>query len=102
LEKFPEKINWRKLSGNPSALHLLEKFPEKINCWEISENPAAISYLEENIKKINFFFLSGNSSIFELDYSTMRTNFEPLAKEIIEFVWHPKRMNKWPEPIFDE
>jgi len=25
--------------------------------------------------------------------------FEPVAREIIEFVWHPSRMNKWPEPV---
>jgi len=28
--------------------------------------------------------------------------FEPIARQIIEYVWHPSRMNHWPEPAFDD
>jgi len=34
LEKYPDKINWYFLSGNPNAIHLLEKNLNKINWWE--------------------------------------------------------------------
>jgi len=72
-----DKINWKQLSNNPNAIHLLEQNQDKILWSALSENPA----------------------IFELDYQAMLFAFEPIARGIIEFVWHPSRMDKWPEPI---
>ena len=52
MEKNPEEIDWRILSSNPNAIHLLEKNPEKIDWDRLSGNPNAIHLLEKNIEKL--------------------------------------------------
>ncbi len=42
LEKYPEKINWAYLSGNPNTISLLEKNIDKIDWAFLSINPNAI------------------------------------------------------------
>jgi hypothetical protein len=62
----------------------------------LSENPNAVPILEKNLEKINWHNLALNlnaeSLFFNLDYEKMRTIFQPIAKEIIEHVFHPKRL----------
>jgi hypothetical protein len=48
-----EKLDWRQLSDNPNAIHLLEENIDKIDWDELSGNPNAIHLLEENIDEIN-------------------------------------------------
>jgi hypothetical protein len=38
-----DKIDWKWLSRNPNAIHLLEKHLDKINWQMISRNPNAVS-----------------------------------------------------------
>jgi hypothetical protein len=95
LEKYPELIQWDKLSINknpraivlieqqlnsgsdnshwceylalnPHAIHLLEKYQIKINWTYLSSNPGAIHLLEANMDKINWSYLSINSSAISL------------------------------------
>ena len=47
-----DKIDWKVLSRNPNAIHLLEQNMDKINWWYLSKNPNAIHLLEQNIDKI--------------------------------------------------
>ena len=42
------KIDWRELSLNPNAIHLLEQNLNKINWGHLSKNPNAINLLEKN------------------------------------------------------
>ena len=51
-----EKIDWKSLSANPNAIHLLEKNPNKINWDLLSRNPNAIHLLEKNPDKINWYY----------------------------------------------
>ena len=78
LEKYPDKIDWDMLSKNPNAIHLLEKYPDKINWDNLSRNLNAIHILEKNIDKIVWVYLSENSSIFEID--TKQTNLELIKR----------------------
>ena len=68
LEKNPDKINWCYLSGNPNAIPLLEKNQDKIDWEYLSRNPNAIPLLEKNQDKIDWYELSKNPSIFEIKF----------------------------------
>ena len=82
LEKNLDKINWYNLSFNPNAIHLLEKNPDKINWHSLSENPNAIHLLKNNPDKINWAFLSANPSIFEIDTNQTKIYTMKKAKNI--------------------
>ena len=58
LEKYPEKIYWRELAGNRNAIFLYEKYPEKIS-WRLSSNLNAMPLLEKNSETIDWDILSG-------------------------------------------
>ena len=97
------------MSKNHGGLALLEKYANTMKHkyeWDsINQNPAMIPLLERYPEHIIWRSLAMNPSIFEsieLDYGAMMSAFHPIAKEIIERVWHPSRMNKWPEPAFEE
>lgn len=77
LEKYPQKINWEKLSSNESAIHLLEKNlrgiefdsngnPFQGRCkidWDgISCNPDAYDIIVQNLNKINWTWISSNTN----------------------------------------
>ena len=66
LERYPEKINWTCLSANPAAIHLLEKYPENINWEMLSCNPAAIRLLENDLEKVNWKRLNENPAALHL------------------------------------
>jgi hypothetical protein len=72
LKKYPNKINWVRLSRNPAsgAIELLEQNIEKVDWNELclNENPAAIKLLEKykNVNEINWFCLSYNPAAIKL------------------------------------
>jgi hypothetical protein len=95
LKASIEKINWRWLSKHPAAIHLLKLNLDKID-WEwLSRNSVAISLLDGNLSEINCNYLSSNPAIFTYDYDKIKENRKQINKEIIEYYWHPKRMNLW-------
>ena len=64
----PDNLDWRALSGNPSAIELLS-LPEnydKIDWDELSGNPSAIKLLEAKKENINWGNLSGNPNAIHL------------------------------------
>ena len=61
-----DKINWRNLSYNPTAIDLLEQWPDKINWESLSQNPAAIDLLERWPDKIYWCGISSNSKAIHL------------------------------------
>ena len=67
-----DKINWRWLSVNPNAIHLLEANQDKI-CW--------ITLFE-------------NTNIFTYDYEKMKENCNIFKQELIAYVFHPSRLFK--------
>ena len=67
LDWIPEdKLNWKYLSANPNAIHMLEKHPEKMNWSTLSYNSNAMHILENNLDKINWNCLSVNSNAIHL------------------------------------
>ena len=86
------KLNWQKLSSNPYAIELIEANPDKIYWDYLSCNRNAIELLEANQDKIDWKLFSENSSIFTLDYTQMRINFQDLEEEIIKEVMKPRRI----------
>ena len=60
------KIDWKLLSQNPDAIHLIEQNLDKIDWSSLSENPNAIHLLEKNKDKIDWSMLSMNESAIHL------------------------------------
>jgi hypothetical protein len=100
--KNPDKINWKWLSGNPNAIHLLEQNLNKIHWGLLSENPNAIHLLQQNPDKNCRYSLSHNPSIFEYDYEAMKERMRPMAEELMANRFHPKNFDKWVGWGFDE
>ena len=61
-----DKIDWRELSINPAAIHILEQNMDKIDWNSLSRNPAAIHLLEKNVHKIDWLWLSINPAAIHL------------------------------------
>ena len=95
LEKNSDKINWDYLSTNPNAIHLLEKNPGNIDWFWLSSNPNAIHLLEANPDKIHWIKLSCNPSIFELDYEALNERCLIYKEELIQKSFHPSRIQKY-------
>ena len=89
--------SWLSINPNPNAIPILEKNLDKIHWCLLSRNPHANHILENNIDKVDWGLLSKNPSIFQIDYDVMRENCREMAEEIAKIVWHPSRMNRWPE-----
>ena len=93
-----DKLNWNYLSRNEKAIHLLEQNIDKINWEELSRNPMAIPLLEKYPDKINWEYLSQNPNALHMlapyDYNEKKRTFQPLAKELIEYVFHPVRLSR--------
>ena len=77
LENNQEKINWKYLSGNPNAIHLLEKNLDKINRWWywwswrswwywLSKTPYALDLLKKSQYKIDWECLSKNPNAISI------------------------------------
>ena len=76
LEQNPDRIDWWQLSANPNAFRLLEQNPDRIDWSTLSANPSALHL------------------IAHLDYVDMKRTFQPLAKELVEYVFHPCRVSR--------
>ena len=71
-----DKVDWRYLSSNPNAIHLLENNLDKVNWAYLSLNPNAHLILSK------------------LDYQAMKVNTKEFSKELAECVFHPERLNR--------
>jgi hypothetical protein len=69
LEKNLDKIDWKILSGNPSAIHLLEKNLDKIDWCILSSNP--------NIFKVNYEYLNQYSLCMGINAEILSERFHP-------------------------
>ena len=99
LEQNINKIVWYWLSLNPKAIHLiskaLEQNLEKI-CWiRLSRNPGAIHLLEKNQDKIYWDQLSINPGIFTYDYDKIRAHCLIFKEDIMKNRFHPRNIPKF-------
>lgn len=83
-------VNWTELSLNPSAIYILEDASDCINWLNLSKNPNAIPLLEKNLNKVYWPNLSKNPnaiSILEKNLDKISWNWlsaNPNAIHIIE------------------
>ena len=112
LKKYPDKINWRWLSENPSkwaykllrtdkinwdllsknqsnwAYKLLKNNPDKINWNCLSQNPSKWAYKLLKLDKINWNWLSGNPSNWA--YKLLKNN-----PDKIDWDWLSSNPSRW-------
>jgi hypothetical protein len=110
LEDNLDKISWDNLSENPNAIHLLEKNPKNINLNYLSKNSnvKAIDLINDNLDKIKekYNLLQYNPNVLSIilkwDYHAIKTHFyTSYGKELIEWIYNPKNMNKWDNTCWD-
>jgi hypothetical protein len=91
-------VDWKWLSSNPNAIHLLEKNLDKVDWKWLSSNPNAIHLLEKNLDKVDWEKLSGNPNaihlVTPLNHQQMRENNRKFFEELVSFVCHPNWLNK--------
>lgn len=62
LELYWDKLDWKALSSNPSAINILRRHLDKIDWYAFSANPYAVPTLLEHMDKINWYKLCMNNS----------------------------------------
>jgi hypothetical protein len=91
-------VNWKELSANPNAIHILERNLDKVNWKELSANPNAIHILEKNLHMVDWRFLSTNPNAIhlftKLDTNAMREKCKPFAEELAKAVFNPIRAQR--------
>jgi hypothetical protein len=90
-----DKIIFRFVCSNPSAIHLIEKNMDQIDWKYLSLNPSAIHILQQNQDKIVWCNLSKNPGIFELDYDFLKRRMNIVRDELLIKTWHFDRFEKW-------
>ena len=100
LEQNLDKVDWYWLSYNPNAIHLLEQNVDKI-CWHLlsqNPNPNAMHLLEQNLNKVNWRALSKNPNamhlLAKLDYNRMRLNNQNFVQELVAYICNPNWIQK--------
>jgi len=113
LKANPEKIDWKKLSANPNSIDMLEVNPDKIDWNYLSQNKniKTIELFNNNLYKIRNtnisidFFLCNPyilSLILVWDYKEIKKRFyNNIGKAIIEWIYHPKNIEKWGKNCWD-
>jgi hypothetical protein len=124
LEANQDKICWNHLCKNPNAIHLLEANPDKINLYylfqnsnvkaiDLIKNKMKVYLTEENNYENNYEnnlliadFLAYNPNVLSIilkwDYYSIKTYFyTSYGKELIEWIYNPKNMNKWGNTCWD-
>jgi hypothetical protein len=99
LEQHLDKVDWTSLSSNPNAIPILEQHLHKVN-WEwLSLNPEAIPLLEQHLDKVDWQWLSKNPNaimrfFYTLDYEKMFLHGKDFCEELVQTVFHPKRIQR--------
>lgn len=80
LEQSPRgsdnQIDWKRLSANPGAIHLLRTYPEKVK-YTVGSNPCACYIICHNV------FLNKHLA---------REKCKPFAEELVAYVFRPERL----------
>ena len=87
-----KKLDWRMLSENKNAIHLLKANQDKIDWRWLSKNENAIHILEANPDKIDWRRLSLNENIFEINYEYYENRCNRYKEDFIKIAFHPKRV----------
>ena len=93
------KMKWKPLSQNPSAIHLLEQNLDKVNkvgWYGLSTNPNTIHILEKNLDKVDWVYLSHNTNISAYDYNAMKDRMfhGGIMEDLMKNRFHPRNIHK--------
>lgn len=91
LERHSSHIDWSELCKNPNAIHIFRKYKHLVNWRELSKNPDAIPFLEENLDEIDWFHMSANPKAIHLleknmdkvDFTQIYYNPSPYAVKLL-------------------
>lgn len=102
LVRMDMKVDWCSLCSNPNGIKYVNNIMDNLGdeCWSSlcsNENPEVIEILKRNKSRIDWEELSKNVIIFEYDYKRMQEEKEEINREIIEYIYNPKKMYKWAE-----
>ena len=89
IESNLDKINWDWISVNSNVINLTESNSNKIN-QTITINGNVNQ--ETNPDEIIRGWLAINPNIFEIDYNQLKQTKHNLHHDLIEEMWHPKRI----------
>lgn len=64
--KHKDKIDWKLLSRNPSAIHIMHQYEDMIDWSFLSPNLNAIDIIESNLDRVNWEYLSANPHAIHL------------------------------------
>ena len=96
LQQNLDKVDWYWLSRNPNAIHILEKNLEKVDWRGLSGNPNAIHILENNLDKLDWRELSKNTNFYKLshkfNYLSMKNSMKDFFQELVAYVFRPNRL----------
>jgi hypothetical protein len=98
LSKHIDRIDWSVLSANesPRAIALLTQYPDRIDFGELIYNKNAISLFKQYPEKIEWEMVSECRFICDIlldyDYIAMRDTMQEFTNELIQYVFHPKRL----------
>ena len=91
LEKYPEKVDWHKiytsfsqeLRKDPRIIDLIEYYVKKSEYAVLNKNTYLLNLID---KMLIWEDLAWNPNIFKLDYEAMAENFEPLSRELNDYL----------------
>ena len=100
LEQNLDKVNkvgWYGLSTNPNTIHILEKNLDKVDKAYLSQNPNAIHILEKNLDKVYWRWFSSNPNIFTYDYNAMKDRMfrGGIKEDLMKDRFHPRNLDKF-------
>jgi hypothetical protein len=91
-----DKVDWRNLSWNPNAIHILEKNLDKVNWQTLShnKNPNTLSLVEKKYSLLTMYEKANmlrHPHIFTLDVKAMMEQCKPFCEELCKYVFSPRR-----------
>jgi hypothetical protein len=97
IDRLDHQVCWNILCRyNENAIHIIEKHLDKIDWTGLCHNSNAVHLLEKNIDKIDYPHISCNPNAIHLfttlDYEKMKENMKEFHKELVEYVFNPKRL----------
>ncbi len=97
LQKHSTDVCLRGLSSNIAGIGLLEMYSIYAIDWkQLSGNPGALKLLQQNPEMIDpVYFTRARFRIY--NFKAIRKLREPINREIIEYLYHPSRIQKWIE-----
>lgn len=94
-----EPMDWYVMCAwSPHIMYFVEKYPDKIDWRRLSRNPVAMPLLRKNPEKIDWKFFSSNEALFELDVLFLKKRMEPIRDELLSVVMHPDRIQRFMDP----